>query len=232
MSGEAGGTGILRPARHTDAEMDPTDPPPVPPPSPPVLPTYGGDTWAGTRALMSADYRRLLGQMESDTSSWLKRAFWFLLPNFLGIVLYRIAHFAYVNDWRNLGRAVFLFNLYLTRMEITPQTVIGPGVLVGHATGVTLDGHIGARCHVLGLCNTGGGFGEKDVGAGAGLPSVGDDVTIGYGAMVLGGIRIGDGARIGPGAVVTTDVAPGALVMWTMPRTVLGKAAPGPRHGV
>lgn len=202
--------------------MDPT---PAAPPSPPRLPTYGGERWSGTRALIASDYRRMLAiSMGPDTSSWLKRLFWCLLPNFLGIVFYRVSHWLFVNDWRNLGRLVALVNLYLTRMEITPEAVIGPGLVVGHATGVTLDGHIGERCHILGLCNTGGGFGEKDVGAGAGLPAVGDDVTIGYGAMLLGGIRIGDRARIGPGAVVTTDVAPGALVMWTVPRTLFGSA--------
>lgn len=202
---------------------------PSTPPAPdvPVLPAYGAETWAGTRALLRADYARLLTQMESDTSSWLKRAYWFLLPSFLGIVLYRVSHWAYVNGWRNAARLLFLFNLYLTRVEITPQTVIGPGFMIGHANGVTLDGHLGERVTVLGLCNTGGGFGEKNVGAGNGLPSVGNDVTIGYGAMILGGIRIGDGARIGPGTVVTTDVAPGSLVMWTMPRVVRG--APGGR---
>ncbi|GAP35870.1 hypothetical protein ABXN37_11990 [Piscinibacter sakaiensis] len=194
------------------------------PEPPPTLPTYGGDTWSGTRALLREDFARHLGQMESDTGSWLKRAFWFLLPCFLGIVLYRVSHWLYVRGWRQSARLVFLVKLYLTRMEITPQTVIGPGLRIGHATGVTLDGHLGARCTVLGLCNTGGGFGERDVGAGPGLPSIGDDVTIGYGAMVLGGIRIGDGARIGPGAIVTTDIEPGALVMWTMPRVVRGGA--------
>ncbi|MBL8301530.1 MAG: hypothetical protein JNM26_02030 [Ideonella sp.] len=190
----------------------------------PELPTYGGGHWAGMRALLATDYQRLLATMQSDTRSLLRRAFWFLLPHFLGIALYRLSHWAYANDWRNLARLIFMVNLYVTRMEITPQTVIGPGLLIGHATGVTLDGHIGERCTVMGMCNTGGGFGDKNLGAGAGLPRIGDDVTIGYGAMVLGGIHIGDGARIGPGAIVTSDVPAGSLVMWTMPRIMPGRA--------
>ncbi len=195
------------------------------PPPVPALPTYGGGQWAGMRALLSADYRRMLTMMESGTGSLLHRAFWFLLPNFLGIALYRLSHWAYASDKRNLARLIFMINLYITRMEITPQTVIGPGLLIGHATGVTLDGHLGERCTLMGMCNTGGGFGDKNLGAGAGLPRIGNDVTIGYGAMVLGGIHIGDGARIGPGAIVTSDVPPGALVMWTMPRVMPGRAS-------
>jgi UDP-2-acetamido-3-amino-2,3-dideoxy-glucuronate N-acetyltransferase len=36
--------------------------------------------------------------------------------------------------------------------------------------------------------------------------------TVGSGAVVLGGIRIGEGAMVGAGAVVTRDVAPGVSV--------------------
>jgi acetyltransferase-like isoleucine patch superfamily enzyme len=41
---------------------------------------------------------------------------------------------------------------------------------------------------------------------------IGNDVWIGYGAMILGGVTIGDGACIGAGAVVTKDVPPFAIV--------------------
>ncbi len=36
--------------------------------------------------------------------------------------------------------------------------------------------------------------------------------SIGSGALVLGGVRIGEGAMVGAGAVVTRDVPPGAVV--------------------
>lgn len=39
-----------------------------------------------------------------------------------------------------------------------------------------------------------------------------DDVHVGVGAIILKGVRIGAGARIGPAAVVTFDVPPGAVV--------------------
>ena len=41
---------------------------------------------------------------------------------------------------------------------------------------------------------------------------IGDDVTVGINAIVLKGVTIGAGAQIQPGAVVTTDVPPGATV--------------------
>ena len=189
------------------------------------LPTYGGDTWAGTRALMAGDYRALMRHFGTEgDSSLLRRIYWALLPSYLGLALYRLSHWAHAAGWRNLARLIYLFKVYLTRMEIAPETVIGPEMVISHSIGVTLDGHIGARCHIFGQCNTGHSFTREDVGAGPGLPVVGNDVIIGYGAMVLGGVRVGDGARIGPGAVVTTDVPPGALVMWAMPRMMKASA--------
>lgn len=42
--------------------------------------------------------------------------------------------------------------------------------------------------------------------------TIGDDVWIGYGAIILSGVRIGDGAVVAAGAVVVKDVAPYAVV--------------------
>lgn len=47
-----------------------------------------------------------------------------------------------------------------------------------------------------------------------------DDVRIGIGAIVLKGVRIGQGARIAAGAVVTRDVPPGAFVAGNPARIV------------
>ena len=44
-------------------------------------------------------------------------------------------------------------------------------------------------------------------------PVIGDRVELGAGCIVIGGIRIGDDARVGAGAVVTKDVPAGATVV-------------------
>lgn len=50
-----------------------------------------------------------------------------------------------------------------------------------------------------------------------------DDVWIGIGAYVLKGVRIGRGARIEPGAVVTRDVPAGAVIAGNPARLVSGE---------
>jgi maltose O-acetyltransferase len=50
--------------------------------------------------------------------------------------------------------------------------------------------------------------------------SIGDDVWIGGGAIVLPGVTVGDGAVIGAGSVVTTDVPAGAVVAGNPARVI------------
>ena len=50
--------------------------------------------------------------------------------------------------------------------------------------------------------------------------TIGDDVWIGYGAIVFSGTRIGEGAIVGAGSVVTQDVPPFAIVVGVPARVV------------
>lgn len=60
-----------------------------------------------------------------------------------------------------------------------------------------------------------------------------DMVSIGSGAVLLGGIRVGAGATIGAGAVVTRDVRPGETVAGVPARARLveGRRCSGPSEG-
>jgi UDP-2-acetamido-3-amino-2,3-dideoxy-glucuronate N-acetyltransferase len=59
------------------------------------------------------------------------------------------------------------------------------------------------------------------------LPTVVESrASIGSGAIVLGGVRIGEGALVGAGAVVTRDVAPGETVAGVPARARVRSAFP------
>jgi acetyltransferase-like isoleucine patch superfamily enzyme len=53
-----------------------------------------------------------------------------------------------------------------------------------------------------------------------GAITVGDDAWIGFGSIILGGVRIGKGAVIGAGSVVTKDVPDGGIAIGNPARLV------------
>jgi serine O-acetyltransferase len=54
-----------------------------------------------------------------------------------------------------------------------------------------------------------------------GAPMLGRNVYIGAGAKIIGGVTVGDGARIGAGCVVAQDIPPGATVVAERPRVII-----------
>ena len=86
------------------------------------------------------------------------------------------------------------------------QTQVGGGFVLRHGQGVVVSwkSRIGSGCelhqHVT--------LGEKSGHA----PTLGNNVTIGANAVVLGHVHIGDGATVGAGSVVLRDVPAGSVV--------------------
>ncbi len=79
-----------------------------------------------------------------------------------------------------------------------------------HPYGIVLHRQavIGHRVTIMQQVMIGGRDGDPNIAA-----VIGDDVTIGAGARILGDVRIGNGATIGANAVVTRDIPPGATVV-------------------
>lgn len=90
---------------------------------------------------------------------------------------------------------------------------IGRGVLIANNVGII--GRIDHEYRVPGVLIRDGVWVGSDPALAA-LPDnaveIGDDVWIGFGSVVLSGVRIGDGAIVAAGSVVTRDVAAFAIV--------------------
>ena len=91
-------------------------------------------------------------------------------------------------------------------MDIHPAAVLGPGLFIDHAIGVVIGetAEVGRDVTIYQGVTLGG----TSLEAGKRHPTVGDRVTIGAGAKVLGPITIGHGSRIGANAVVVTPCRP------------------------
>ena len=175
----------------------------------------------------------LLALIRSDIGAWAER--WLpgrpvgllrgaeLVWRFVGLratVLYRISHALYRARVRVLPQMLWHANIRSHGLDIPPSVVIGAGLYLPHPVGTTVMARrIGARCTLVSALT----IGMRDTME---FPEVGDDVFVGAGARVLGGITVCDGAKIGANAVVLCDVPAG----WTavgVPARLRPPGAPG-----
>lgn len=92
-------------------------------------------------------------------------------------------------------------------IEIAPNC-IGSDVRICHQN-VIINGHVGDGC----VFHGNNVIGNKRTGAKQEVPTIGNNVDIGVGAIVIGGIEIADGCVIGAGAVVTKPfLVPGTVI--------------------
>jgi serine O-acetyltransferase len=90
---------------------------------------------------------------------------------------------------------------------------IGPGFVVAHVCGIIIDGAagpFGKNCTIRQNVTIGGNYGKNKNGQTQ--PILGDNVSIGPGASILGPISIGSNIIIGANAVVTTDIPENSVV--------------------
>jgi len=123
-----------------------------------------------------------------------------------------------------LGYVVKQVNHVLTGADLAWQASVGPGLTLYHPTGVVLGPDVvaGSRC-VLQQGVTLGAVRERGrvVDGRVDSPIVGDDVSLGAGAKVVGPISLGDGCFVGANAVVLIDVPPGQLAVGVPARVVV-----------
>lgn len=97
--------------------------------------------------------------------------------------------------------------------EIAPGAQVGGGLYVAHPVGCVLHAErIGRNVSIVGSVT----FGVRNDFR---WPIVEDDVFVGAGAKVIGGVTVGAGATVGANAVVLHDVPPGHVAVGIPART-------------
>lgn len=131
---------------------------------------------------------------------------------------HRIAHFFYKIHLKLLARMISQASKFFTGIEIHPGAKIEGGVFIDHGSGVVIGetAEIASGC-VIYQGATLGGTGKE---SGKRHPTIEKNCIISCGAKVLGSITIGEGTRIGAGAVVLKDIPPYATVVGVPGRVV------------
>lgn len=105
-------------------------------------------------------------------------------------------------------------------IKIGDDVFIGSGAVFSTVTEITIGSKVmfGPRVMIMGGDHNSGEIGRymfdvKDKREGDDLPvEISDDVWIGAGAIILKGVKIGRGAIVGAGSVITKSVLPYAVV--------------------
>jgi len=134
-----------------------------------------------------------------------------LYPGLHAIWSHRIANWLWRRRLRYAARLVSHVNRFLTTIEIHPGATVGRRLFIDHGAGVVLG-----ETSVIGddvLIYQGVVLGGTALNKVKRHPTIGNNVVIGTGAVALGPITIGDGARIGAGSVVIKSVPADATVV-------------------
>ena len=130
----------------------------------------------------------------------------FLYPGVKAILSYRLAHKLYQHGFYFLADWVSKRARRKTGIEIHPAAKIGTGLFIDHGMGVVIGetAIIGDNCTIYQGVTLGGTGKDK----GKRHPTIGNNVTIGSGAKVLGPFTVGDNSKIAANAVVLNESPP------------------------
>jgi serine O-acetyltransferase len=144
------------------------------------------------------------------------------------LLAHRLAHALCEADVPLAPLAIAYTTRAVTGVEIHPAATIGEEFFIDHGSGVVIGetAEIGDRVTLYqGVTLGGTGFQR-----GKRHPTVGDNVTVGSGAKLLGPIEVGHGAKVGANTVVVEDVPANTTVVGNPGHTVKveGRRVEGP----
>lgn len=131
---------------------------------------------------------------------------------FFAVFNYRIANWLYRHHIKLLPEMIKFRTMKRYSCEISPYANIGEGLFIPHTIGIII-GHeviIGNNCEIFQNVTIGSNRKEKN---GRFMPIIGDNVSIGTGAIIVGPITIGNNVIIGANSYVDKNIPSNSLVI-------------------
>lgn len=109
----------------------------------------------------------------------------------------------------------------LKKLTIGQDTIIGDGAFLDGRASLKIGNHVGIASEVM-IYNSEHDINSEDFSATLAPVEIEDYVFIGPRAIILPGVKIGKGAIVAAGAVVTKDI-PGFAIVGGVPAQVIGE---------
>lgn len=156
--------------------------------------------------LLSEIKDEITSVFERDPAAKSKAQVILLYPGVKAVLCYRIAHRLYEKGHFFIADWISKRTRRKTGIEIHPAAKIGKGLFIDHGMGVVIGETtvIGDNCTIYQGVTLGGTGKDK----GKRHPTIGNNVTIGCGAKVLGPFSVGDNSKIAANAVVLNEIPP------------------------
>jgi serine O-acetyltransferase len=161
--------------------------------------------------MLEAIRRDVAAAMERDPAVRSRLEVVLCYPGIHALAFHRLAHRLWGAGWVVLARFVSHLSRFLTGIEIHPAARIGAGVFIDHGMGLVIGetAEVGDDVTLYQGVTLGGTSLKREKRH----PTLERNVVVGTGAAVMGALRVGEGARIGAGSVVVTDVPPNSVVV-------------------
>jgi serine O-acetyltransferase len=149
--------------------------------------------------------------MERDPAARSATEVLFCYPGVHALAFHRLGNRLWRAGWVSTARFVSHVSRFLTGIEIHPAAKLGPGLFIDHGMGIVIGetAEVGRNVSLLQGVTLGGTSTKREKRH----PTLGDNVTVGSGAKIIGAITIGENSRVGAGSVVVRDVPPNAVVV-------------------
>ena len=149
-----------------------------------------------------------------------------LYPGVHAVWAHRVSHAMWLKGARGPARALSQATRFWTGIEIHPGAQIGEGLFIDHGEGVVIG-----ETAVVGTDVTiyhGVTLGGTSLEPGKRHPTIGDRVTVGAGAKVLGPVKVGSDSRIGANAVLVRSVDDHSVVVGVPGQVIAHGTSPIP----
>jgi serine O-acetyltransferase len=155
-------------------------------------------------------FANLKEDLKAHKGDWSCQGFWVMIVYRFGCWRYTIKSALIRKPFSLLYKVLYKFIQVITGIELPCEVAVGKNFRIDHFGGIIISGFasFGDNCVIRDGVTVGLRRVDDPV-----APQIGNNVDIGTGAKVLGGITVGDNVVIGANAVVLEDVPSNSIAV-------------------